>query len=285
MSETINKMDVLRRMKEGDSLYVLISVCTKCPYVVCNLETFDDEIFVFFDMEDAKKEGERLRQEKIPVNVAKLEKQQFLYFYTSLYTMGINAIMAREGENELLIQLSEVVTRADPKKQPEGQVWIENPQLHLTSLYLTQEVRKNPEAIKTQEMKELQEEIGADFAKGRYIQPVQKEGNGIPLLKMAQGEKYQPIFTDILEFQKFNKGGQLRPLVVDAAKVPQVLAPEACGVVINPLGVNLPMKIGRKAPAPGTPGTTAAPGGKVPAPGAAAAPEGKTPDMSEQQQN
>lgn len=140
--------------------------------------------------------------------------------------------------------------RADPKNQPEGQVWVENPQLHLTALYLMQEVRKNPEAIKTQEMKDLQEEIGADFTKGKYIQPVQREGNGIPLLKMAQEEKYQPIFTDILEFQKFNKGGQLRPLVVEAAKVPQVLAPEACGVVINPLGVNLPMKIGRKTPTP-----------------------------------
>lgn len=270
MSEpTINKADMLRRMKEGDALYVLVSICTKCPYVVCNPETFDDEIFVYFDMEDAKKEWERLRQEKIPVNVAKLEKQQFLYFYTSLYTMGINAIIIREGENELLVQLNEVVMRADPKDQPEGHVWIENPQLHLTALYLMQEVRRNPEAIKSKEMKDLQEEIGADFTKGKYIQPVQKEGNGIPLLKMAQEEKYQPIFTDILEFQKFNKGGQLRPLVIEAAKVPQVLAPEACGVVINPLGVNLPMKIGRKAPAANTQAPNP-PSPKAPAPNAPA---------------
>lgn len=262
MSEpTINKMDIIRRMKEGEALYVLISLCTKCPYVVCDPETFDDKVFVYFDMEDAKKEWERLRQEKIPVNVAKLETKQFLYFYTSLYTLGINAIAVKDGEKELLVQLNEVVMRADPKNQPEGRVWVENPQLHLTALYLMQEVRRNPEAIKTQEMKDLQEEIGADFNKGKYIQPVQKEGSGIPLLKMAQGEKYQPIFTDILEFQKFNKGGQLRPLVIEAAKVPQILAPEACGVVINPLGINLPMKINR--PAAAGAGAPAAAGAKA----------------------
>lgn len=278
MSEpTINKMDIIRRMKEGEALYVLISLCTKCPYVVCDPETFDDKVFVYFDMEDAKKEWERLRQEKIPVNVAKLETKQFLYFYTSLYTLGINAIAVKDGEKELLVQLNEVVMRADPKNQPEGHVWVENPQLHLTALYLMQEVRRNPEAIKTQEMKDLQEEIGADFNKGKYIQPVQKEGSGIPLLKMAQGEKYQPIFTDILEFQKFNKGGQLRPLVIEAAKVPQILAPEACGVVINPLGINLPMKINRPAaagagaPAAAAAKAAAAAGAKAPAADAAKA--------------
>lgn len=247
---TMNKMDVLHRMKEEEALYVMISLCTKCPYVACNPETFDDQIFVYFDMEEAKKEWERLGHEKIPVNVARLEKQQFLYFYTSLYTMGINAIVVRDHENEMLVQLSEVVKRVEPKDQAEGYVWIENPQLHLTALYLMQEIRKNPEAMKTQEVKDLQEEISANFAKGKYIQPVQKDGKGIPLLKMAQEEKFQPIFTDILEFQKFNKSGQLRPLVIEAAKVPQILAAEACGVVINPLGVNLPMKIGKKSSVP-----------------------------------
>lgn len=248
MSESMtNKNDFLRRLKTGKELYVLISACTKCPYVVCDPETFDDQVFLLFDAEEAKQEVQRLRGEGIPVAAAKLEQQQYLMFYTSLYTFGVNAILAKDKERKALIQLAEVVTRAEPKEE-QGHVWVENPQLHLTALYLMQELRKSPAPSPSKELQDLQEEINAHFARGRYIQPVRKgeKEQGIPLLKMPRGDKFQPIFTDILEFEKFNRDKSLRPVVVPAGKIPDVLAPEAVGVVINPLGVNLPLKVTRR---------------------------------------
>lgn len=246
MSESMtDKKDFLKKLKDGKELYVLISACTRCPYVFCDPETFDDQICLLFDSEEAKQEVQRLRGEGIPVMAAKMEPPQYLMFYTSLYTLGVNAILAKDGGSEMLLQLSDVVTRAEPKKQ-EGYVWVENPQLHLTSLYLMQEIRKGPSSSPSKELQELQEEINAHFSRGRYIQPVRREGQGIPLLKMPQGDKFQPIFTDILEFEKFNRDKSLRPVVVPANKIPDVLAAEASGVVINPLGVNLPMKVERR---------------------------------------
>lgn len=246
MSESmIDKKEFLRRLKDGKELYVLISACTRCPYVFCDPETFDDQVCLLFDLEDAKREVQRLRDEGIPVMAAKMEPPQYLMFYTSLYTLGVNAILVKDGGRKLLLQLAEVVTRAEPKKQ-EGFVWVENPQLHLTALYLMQEMRKSPSPSPSKELQEMQEEIGAHFARGQYIQPVRREAQGIPLLKMPQGDKFQPIFTDILEFEKFNRDKSLRPVVVPANKIPDVLAAEASGVVINPLGVNLPMKVARR---------------------------------------
>lgn len=246
MNESMmDKKEFLKKLKDGKELYVLISACTKCPYVLCDPETFDDQVFLLFDEEEAKQEVQRLRGEGVPVMAAKLEPPQYLMFYTSLYTLGVNAILARDGEQKELIQLSEVVMRAESKKE-EGHVWVENPQLHLTALYLMQELRKGKSPSPSKELQELQEEINAHFARGRYIQPVRKEAQGIPLLKMPQGDKFQPIFTDILEFEKFNRDKSLRPVVVPANKIPDVLAPEAAGVVINPLGVNLPLKVARR---------------------------------------
>ena len=49
---------------------------------------------------------------------------------------------------------------------------------------------------------------------------MQKEEKGIPLVKLKDGQLYQPAFTDILEFQKFNRENKMRPVVVEAAKVP-----------------------------------------------------------------
>ncbi len=54
-----------------------------------------------------------------------------------------------------------------------------------------------------------------------------------------------------MEFQKFNRENKMRPVVVEAAKVPKsVLANEAQGIILNVMGVNLPLTVSRpKAPA------------------------------------
>ncbi len=58
---------------------------------------------------------------------------------------------------------------------------------------------------------------------------------------------YQAIFTDFMEFQKFNRENQLRPLVITADKIPQILVAEAVGVLLNPMGVRMPLQIKKQA--------------------------------------
>ena len=95
--------------------------------------------------------------------------------------------------------------------------------------------------------KEMQEEIANDFTKGTYIVAVQNEGKAIPLVKIGEDQLFWPLFTDVLEFQKFNKNNAMKPMVIKADKVPQLLPKEAKGVVFNPLGVNMPLTITKKA--------------------------------------
>ena len=65
------------------------------------------------------------------------------------------------------------------------------------------------------------------------------------MLKQKNGDAYQPIFTDILEFRKFNKEDQFKTMAIEAKNVPKMLVNEAKGVVINPYGVNLQIPIVR----------------------------------------
>lgn len=242
----ILKPALLEQLRKASALYVVMSVCTKEPYVVCHPETFDDEILLFFDIEEAKARAKVLIEEKIPVSIAKLENQHLLVFYTSLYAMGVNSLLVTKEGEEYHIQLEEFVQRRDPKKLPQGKVWVENPALHLTAIYLMQEMRGQPVKEMTDKMKELQEEIAGHFGKGRYIVPVQTEDNRMPMLKLNTGAVFQPLFTDILEFQKFNRENKCKPAVVEAAKIPQMLPEEAEGVIINPMGVNMPLSLNRK---------------------------------------
>ena len=234
MSETPNtitaiKKELLMRLGHDADIFALISLCTREPYVVCDEETFDDEVFLFLDEEEAKKEAAKLAEEKVPVTVAKINGKDMLVFFTGLYTLGVNALVVTDKGEKASMQISDIVKRKSPEDMPQGTVWVERPAA----------------SADKERMAELNEELTADFKKGTFIFALQKEEKGIPLVKLKDGQLYQPAFTDILEFQKFNRENKMRPVVVEAAKVPTVLANEAQGIILNVMGVNLPLIVSR----------------------------------------
>lgn len=234
---------LFQQMREAKEIYFLMSGCTRAPYVYCCPDTYDDAVLMFFTEEDAKNRASALAKEQVPIGVARLENRHLLVFFTSLFTMGVNALLVSQNGEEQVIQLSDLVTRKTPEKTEDGKVWIENPQLHLTALYYAQQLRLGEGKRDVKQMQELQEEIMADFRKSKLIVAAQAEGKGTPLIKMKDESLYLPGFTDILEFQKFNRDKKFKPLVVEANKMAKVLPPNAKGVVLNPLGANLPLII------------------------------------------
>lgn len=241
-NNTTGNKEVIRHLKEAESLYILVSGCTREPYVLCDPETFDDETYMFFDLEDARAKADELREGKIPVQAANLEGGQMLMFYTGLNSMGVNALLVREGEEEWRIQLSDFVRRDKPSPDTDTYLWVENPELHLAALYYMQELRRE-EGKDNPHMGEWQDEISNYFSKGSYIVPMQKEGTGIPVIKLNDGHVYQAIFTDIIQYGKFNREKELRPVVVTADKIPQILVAEASGVLVNPMGIRMPLEV------------------------------------------
>ena len=89
------------------------------------------------------------------------------------------------------------------------------------------------------------ESLLAHYSKASFIIAVQ-EDKQIPILKQKNGDIYQPIFTDLLELQKFSKGQKMRTAVIPASKIPDILVSAAKGVVINPLGVNVQLQVAKK---------------------------------------
>lgn len=249
MSE--GKDRLLAQMKEEDgAVYVLISGFTKEPYVECDQESYDDKVFVYMEEEAAKNKAEALKEEKIPVGIAKILANHMLLFFTNLYTMGVNALEISYDDQKELIQIDEFAKRREDPQLEEGKQWIENPQLHLTALYFAQEVRRPKELQDEKRMAQLQEEMSADFMKSRFIFALQQDGKGTPLVKLNTGDKYQLVFTDAVEFSRFNRNKAFKPVIVDAAQLPKVLDKEAKGVVLNIMGVNLPLAVNRITPAP-----------------------------------
>ena len=246
----MNKTVILSLLKISKEIYCIMSAATKMQFVQCDPETFDDEILVFLNEDEAKEKAAELLKEGNPVHIAKIPQKNLLGFYSSLYAIGVNSIRVKmQYEKECVIQLAELITRPADDKVKEGQKRIENPAFHLTALYFMQLMRSAKAKDRQEEAKELSEELAAHFAKGTFIVAVQ-EDNKIPLLKQKDGNlkdvAFQPIFTDLPEFMKFNMTKKLKPLVVEMKKLPEVMAKEAKGVVVNAMGVNLIMQVEKK---------------------------------------
>lgn len=244
--DTTEQQKTLRLLRNSKELYVIISLYTKMPFVFCHPETFDDEILLYKTEEEAQKGGKLLLKEKNAIHIARLENGQLLSFYSSLFTMGVNALAVSKGlEDEIHIQLDSLVKRRDMNNLPDGKKWVENPQFLLTALYFMQQMRKNPGQEMTEELKEMQEELLADLQKGTFLVAVEPE-KGLPVLKQQDGSILQPVFTDPGEFAKFNRGNKYRTAAVEYAKIPDILAPGAKGILVNPLGVNVPFHVSRR---------------------------------------
>lgn len=250
MSNTNQKLETLNRMRTAEAIYVLMSSCTRMPYVVCDPETYDDEILLYYTEEEARAEAVKVQEEGNPIQLVKVDSASRLSFFTGLFPMGVNCIVVDRGlEGEIAIQLDELITRPKDEELPEGKVRVENPELVLTAAYFMQEMRKPKKPEMTDALKEMNEEMLAHYQEGRYIVTVQAD-KGIPILRQKDGKVYQPIFTDVQEVKKFqnlNKGVELKTAVVEGTRIPEILSPEAIGVAINPFGVNLQLQINRKA--------------------------------------
>ena len=61
----------------------------------------------------------------------------------------------------------------------------------------------------------------------------------IPYLKDKQERILQPVFSDVMEFEKFAKGRKMRIAKIPFAKLPEVMMEQAQACVINPMGFNL----------------------------------------------
>lgn len=242
MIENANrKQFLLKHLRNSKEVFILFSMCTRMPYVECNEETYDDQIYLFRKQEEAVEAAKQYQEEKVPVQVVKMQNAQFLSFYSSLYFIGVNAIIIDPGEKEEAIQLKELVTPPDYNKLPKGQVRVDNPEFQLTAIYLMQNLRKEKDVKVTPQIKELEEEMFRNMRKGNFIVPV-KEDKQIPMMKLKDENMYQPIFSDVGDFNKFNGEKQFRPAVIPYDKLESVIVPQAKGIVINPMGIHVVLK-------------------------------------------
>ena len=53
------KKATLEKLRNAEAVYVIMSNCTRLPYVMCDPDTYDDEILLYYTEEEASKFTQR----------------------------------------------------------------------------------------------------------------------------------------------------------------------------------------------------------------------------------
>ena len=241
----ISEQDAIKELQTRDAVFVAYSQATKLPYVICDEESFNDQVWVFATEEEIKAFGKKKLEEKVLLMGMKYEKKDYPRFYGTLYAIGVNSVVWVDGENQIEVELTKIARQADfsqlePKKQP-----LFNSTLQLSGIYFMQELRRPlKKEERTANMREMEEELIVNLKKSEFLvamatDPEDPKKVNIPYLKNKKEEILQPVFTDVMELEKFTRGQKLRIAKVPLAKLPELMIERATAYVINPLGFNL----------------------------------------------
>ena len=107
-----------------------------------------------------------------------------------------------------------------------------------------QELRRPVEKDQHGNIRELEEELIVNLRKSEFllamdVDPENPKKINIPYLKNKKDEILQPVFTDVMELEKFTKGRKLRIAKVPFNKLPDLMIQQAIAYAVNPMGFNL----------------------------------------------
>ncbi len=246
---------MVRKVQEKENMIVAYCAYTAKPLLVCDPETFDDEVWIFDTQEQLNEFAKPFMEKKVVVRGIRYENKDFLHFFSTLYTIGVNRLVFVDAEGTVTkMDLADLVKEPDYTKLEPSRRPILNPNLQLTGIYFMQEASRPVPNEQKEGLKDLEEELAANMVKATYILSLELEDGPeddmtkfrekkykIPILKDKNDQVFQPIFTDPIEFERFAKGKKLNAISVPFRSLAKVLTAEAKGFMLNPNGYHILM--------------------------------------------
>lgn len=236
--------DAVKELQTRERFFVAYAQATRLPYVTCGEETYNDQAWVFATEEEIKAFGKEKLEDKILLMGMRYERKDFPRFYGTLYAIGVNSVIWNDGREQVEVELEKIAKQADMSKVDPAKRPLLNPTLQLSGIYFMQELRRPVEKEQRHNMREMEEELLAnlrksDFLAAMEVDPKDPKKINLPYLKDKKGQILQPVFSDVMELEKFTKGKKFRIAKVPFAKLPELLMEQAAAYVINPMGMNL----------------------------------------------
>lgn len=238
-----------KRLQGLETTFTVFSQAIKTPFITCDEETFNDQVWVFVTEEQAKAFcKKRLEENQDILMVVKMENNQLLPFYSSLYFLGVNELVFTEEEKTTKMPLEDLVREPDYSKLPKEQQPLLNPQMQLTGIYFMQELHRRKPNNEKPKLRELEEEMAVNLVRSKFLVALEVDGEKIekggknvriPCVKNSEGKMFQPVFTDAKEFGRFNKDKNFKASLVEFVNIKKIINDNVEGMVVNPQTLNI----------------------------------------------
>ena len=219
----ISVEDAVKELQARETVFVAYSQATKLPYVTCGEETYNDQVWFFAEEETLKEYGKKKLEDKILLMGMRYEKKDFPRMYGLLFSIGVNSVIWNNGADEIEIDLEKIVRKPDLSQMEPAKRPLINPTLQLSGIYFMQELRRPVEKEEHKNLRALEEELIANLKKSHFLVAMERDEENpkkinIPYLKNKEGQILQPVFSDVMEFEKL-QGIIAEVLNVDADEI------------------------------------------------------------------
>ena len=235
----------IQKLQTMEEFYVAYGVMTNMPYVTCDDETFNDQIWVFTNVDAVKQFADEKLKENMVLRAIKVKREEGPVFYVEMHSIGINEVVFVDEDATYKIELEKIVKIPDFSKLPEEQRPLLNQALQLSTIYFMQKAKQPQGTIDRAELEPLAEELYAQLAKARLLMPIMvtKNEDGVeevhlPFIEDKEGNKFQPIFSDQTQYMKHIRNHKApentRVVIVTMKELQKHLMSNVRGYMLNP---------------------------------------------------
>ena len=248
------KNELLSRVRDSENLYVLYDMATGFPFLERGFAN------IYFEKEIADKAAEMfaLQFRKVDVKEVRVEgeNKNQAGFFDFLYYMGIENLLIDNGAYRAKIKRGEVVAAPGDWSGDEAAKSPKNPALNFAILDFLGELKWPVKYEKRQEvLKSKEDRMISLIRKANLLVPMQHEGPAevsedgrlkfgkdtklkFLIMKTQEGQEFIPVYTDMIQFNRVNKGKEWNAAVFSFADIAKFAA-QKNGLTINPDGQSL----------------------------------------------
>ncbi len=235
-------------VRKMPKIFVIMSSLTRLPYMAMAKDGKTYSVLCYETEEKAQEQIAKLQERRETATVQEISRNQIQPFFESLYVCGFNNALFTASTGIYPVSLMEIAKRKLPPKNVKV---VENPKLLRAAMFYMQEFRRGPEGADAKVRQALDRVLVSHMAGAKYLLPCVETTTGgkkgmqfmVVALNPNQ-DKYLPVFTDKLAFQRFKSRHQVKMLILDFRQLSEFVLPgDAKGFLLNPADVSAPLPI------------------------------------------